>query len=123
MKVEIITCDNCGATIDPRSKWVRISELSQDWCQSCREGSFVDLVDTDVYLWPKRMTLDTVKHILAVRDAHIQGLGAAIKSVKDERDRARHELRRARNQAADAYASSNRPAEALKDIATNARRS
>jgi hypothetical protein len=123
LKVTTITCDNCGETIDPKSKWERIEPLSQDWCYDCRAGVTIDLTQLEPRLWPKRVTRETLMTVVRDRDYQIETLKSNLNAARAQIKGMDRDLQRVRHKAADAYATSNRPAEDLKDIATNARRS
>ena len=72
--------------------------------------------------WPKRVTKESVKDVLFAHEKELAALKTELRNVHKANKTAREELKTVRRQAADAYATSNRPQEDLKDIATHANR-
>lgn len=123
MKTTVVICDNCHAQF-PEDEWGgdRIKQFSQDWCPDCIHGRLLDLMELPFHVWPKRITKASVQLVLEAHEKRVADLREQLKEERRKKGESDAELGRVRRNAAEAYASENRPQEALKDIATGARR-
>ena len=120
MRVEIITCDNCGGPIASARGVVEV--LGREWCASCADiAGSRDLVGVPFASWPIVLRRADVRRWLEYRDAHSSDAERELRSLRDRLALRDRELATLRETAADGYASGDMAA-TLADIASNARR-
>jgi hypothetical protein len=113
-KVVVLICDICRQRTD-------VVHPVKEVCHACREGDLVDLRNITFPEWPRLVSKESVKLVLALRDEEIVLLKKRNKDAAREVKKLNAEIARLKRMAADGKTAPNME-RVLDDITSQARR-